>query len=218
MGTSQQPLARRRRPRHDPADSEREILQAAEELIRERPFREVSVQRIMLRTGLARPAFYVHFRDLGEVLLRVAERIGTEVERASEKWLANDGGSEEDLLEALQRGNEVYFAHGALLRALADAAPADARAEDAYFGVVERLAEVVAQRVSSEQAAGRIRPTLDARQTARALVWMNERFLYQAVCTGSPDARGVTATLGQIWLATLYGAASAGTAAPHPLG
>jgi TetR/AcrR family transcriptional regulator, ethionamide resistance regulator len=204
------PVPARRRPRHDPADSEREILQAAEELIRERPFREVTVQRIMLRTGLKRPAFYVHFRDLGDVLWRVAERIGDEIEQASQKWLAGPSGAEEDLLEALESGIAVYLEHGALLRALADAAPTDERAEAAYFGVVEGLAGVVATRIAAEQELGRIPATLDAQQTARALVWMNERFLYQTVSgEASLDARGVTATLGRIWLATLYGAASA---------
>jgi AcrR family transcriptional regulator len=202
------PVTRRRRPRHDPADSEREILLAAEELIRERPFREVTVQRIMLRTGLARPAFYVHFRDLGDVLLRVAERIRIDFEQASARWLAVPGGTQDDLLDAIEQAIGVYARNAALLRALADAAPTDARAEAAYFGIVEALAAEVAERVHGEQEAGRITALLDARQTSRALVWMNERFLYQSFSSAtSADVRSVSAVLGRIWIATLYGSA-----------
>jgi TetR/AcrR family transcriptional regulator, ethionamide resistance regulator len=205
--SASQPLARRRRPRHDPADSEREILHAAEELIRERPLREVTVQRIMLRTGLARPAFYVHFRDLGDVLLRVAERIRIDFEQASAKWLAVPGGTPHDLLDAIEQAIGVYAGNAALLHALADAAPADARAEAAYFGIVEALAAEVAARVRGEQKAGRITPMLDAGEISRALVWMNERFLYQSFsAAASADIGRVSEILGRIWLATLYGA------------
>ncbi len=53
----------RRRPKHDPKESEREILNAAEKFLSERPFRELNVDEVMKLTGLKRPAFYVHFRD-----------------------------------------------------------------------------------------------------------------------------------------------------------
>ena len=35
-----------RRPRHDPKETEREILEAAERLLRERPFREVTIPEV----------------------------------------------------------------------------------------------------------------------------------------------------------------------------
>lgn len=68
-----------RRPQHGPKESEREILDAAEEFLRGRPFREMTVEAVMSRTGLKRPAFYVHFRDRHDLALRVVEVIGGEV-------------------------------------------------------------------------------------------------------------------------------------------
>ena len=48
--------------------------------------------------------------------------------------------------------------------------------------------------------------TLDARQTARALTWMNERFLYRAASANDPaEASAVALVLGGVWLAALYG-------------
>jgi TetR/AcrR family transcriptional regulator, ethionamide resistance regulator len=204
MGASD-PLGARR-ARHDPADSEREILQAAESLLGERPFREVTVASIMLRTGLKRPAFYVHFRDLGDVLLRVAQRITAELESASQAWLAGPREPERDLLAALRGASTAYLANGALLRALADAAVVDARAETAYVGVVEGLVAMVAARLRAEQREGRVEAAIDAERTARALVWMNERYLYrQVVAGGGADVEEIVSVLGGIWLARLYG-------------
>ena len=75
-----------RRPRHDPRESEREILDAAEQFLSERPWREVTVQAIMERTDLARSAFYVHFKDRHDLALRVVDRIGAELLLEANRW------------------------------------------------------------------------------------------------------------------------------------
>ena len=54
---------RPRRRRRSPEVAEREIIAAAHGLLRERPFRELTVDEVMRRTELSRPSFYVHFRD-----------------------------------------------------------------------------------------------------------------------------------------------------------
>jgi AcrR family transcriptional regulator len=55
-----EPGRRRRRRRED---SEQEILEAAERLLRERPFRELTVDDLMAATSQSRTAFYRHFTD-----------------------------------------------------------------------------------------------------------------------------------------------------------
>ena len=60
-----------RRRRRSPEVAEREILAAAEELLRERPFRELTVDEVMRRTELSRPSFYVYFKDRHELVLRL---------------------------------------------------------------------------------------------------------------------------------------------------
>jgi TetR/AcrR family transcriptional regulator, ethionamide resistance regulator len=197
-----------RRPKHDPQDSEQEILRAAEQLIRERPLREITVATIMTRTGLKRPAFWAHFRDLNEVLIRIAQRIGRELVGAGEPWLGSDSTSQRDLVRALERATVVYAEHGAVLRALADAAPSDAQVEAAYVGIVESLAGAVAARIEAEQLAGSIAGHLDPGETGWALIWLNERYLYHAMAREPrPDVDTMVRALSQIWLATLYGSA-----------
>src|SRR5918994_11771 len=80
----------RRRPKHDPKESEREILEAAEQLLRERPFREITVEAVMGRTGLKRPAFYVPSRDRHDLVMRVVQDIGRELFEMSDRWFQGD--------------------------------------------------------------------------------------------------------------------------------
>ena len=51
------------RRRRRPEEAERAILAAARAFLEEHPFREMTVEGVMIRTGLSRPAFYAYFRD-----------------------------------------------------------------------------------------------------------------------------------------------------------
>src|SRR5437588_9265590 len=82
--------ARARRPRHHPKETEREILEAAETLLRERPFREVTIPEVMRKAGLTRPAFYAHFRDRGDLLLRVVAHLAEMLFEMADRWLKGD--------------------------------------------------------------------------------------------------------------------------------
>jgi AcrR family transcriptional regulator len=202
--------ALRRRPRHDPRETEREILEAAEELLRERPFREVTVERVMMRTGLKRPAFYAHFRDRYDLMLRIVAHIGGELFEMADRWLKGDD-PERDIRVALEGIATVYVTHGPVLRALADAAPTDERVESAYRTLVQTFVEASAERIRAEQRAGRTARDLDAEETARALTWLCERYLSEAF--GRPPQEEVARAvdvLDRIWLATLYGTARTG--------
>src|SRR5919106_4019692 len=83
--------ARGRRRRRTPEEAEREIIAAAGALLRERPFRELTVDELMRRTELSRPSFYVYFRDRHQLVLRVVEHLGGELFTMSERWLRGSG-------------------------------------------------------------------------------------------------------------------------------
>jgi TetR/AcrR family transcriptional regulator, ethionamide resistance regulator len=206
-------VARARRPRHDPKQTEREILEAAETLLRERPFREVTIPEVMRTAGLTRPAFYAHFRDRGDLLLRVVAHIGALLFEMADRWLEGDEPLS-DIPAAVDGVADVYVIHGPVLRALADAAPTDAAVEQAYRGLVQAFVDASHEHIAAEQAAGRIRPSIDAAQMARALVWGNERVLSETLGrVPQADPREVATTLSEIWLATLYGELQGGSRA-----
>jgi TetR/AcrR family transcriptional regulator, ethionamide resistance regulator len=202
------------RRRRRPEEAERAILAAARAFLEERPFREMTVEEIMVRTGLSRPAFYAYFRDRYEVVTRLLEGIGGLLFALDWRWLSGGEGEEEArevLVDALRAGSRIFVEYGPVLRAIADAAGYDARVEQVYrYGLIERLVAAVASRISRDVEAGLSPTDLEAEETARALVLMTERYLLDAF--GRPERRpsrrestAVFRALEEIWVRTLYG-------------
>ena len=193
-----------RRKRRTPEEAEREILDAAEAFLRERPFRDLTIDEVMDGTGLSRPSFYVYFRDRHHLALKLIEELGSEMFATSERWLEGEGDDPEGLRRALRGTVAVFEAHGPVLRALADAATEDAEVEQAYRGIVEDFVDVTYTRIERDVSAG-LSSVADARRTAAALVWMNERFLAEKLGREPfDDADRLAETLLRIWTATIY--------------
>ena len=154
--------------------AEREIIAAAEELLRERPFRDLTVDEVMRRTELSRPSFYVYFRDRHHLVLRVVERLGAEMWAMSERWFEGRGrgraGSPRGA-RGRRRGVGPARARDARAGGRLDGGPATSRPRDA--ALMQSFIDVIAKHIESEIAAGRILP-LDAKETARALSLMND--------------------------------------------
>jgi len=182
-------------------------VDAAEALLREKPFRELTVDDLMRRTGLSRPSFYVYFRDRHDVVLKVVEDIGGELFAMSERWYAGTGEGPALVREAIDGLVGVFAEHGPVLRALADAAAEDPRVEAAYLALLQRFVDATARHIEGEIAAGRILP-LDPVPTATALIWMMERYL-QLGLGRTPDApvEPIADVLSTIWSRVLYGVA-----------
>jgi TetR/AcrR family transcriptional regulator, ethionamide resistance regulator len=197
----QTPPKRRRR---SPESAEREILDAAEAFLRERPFRDLTVDEIMARTTLSRPSFYVYFRDRHHLAVRLVEGIGAELFAMSERWLQGAGSPPDDVRQALEGIGAVYAQHGLVLGAIADAAGHDSDVESTYRALILRFVDVTAERIDRDVAAGHT-PPVDVRETARALVWMSERYLHETLGR-RPETPVDTAvqTLTAIWVRALY--------------
>ena len=194
-----------RRRRRTPEVAEGEIIAAAEAFLRERPFRELTVDEVMRRTDLSRPSFYVYFTDRHQLVLRVVEHLGSELFAMSDRWLSGSGEGPDLARQALDGIVAVYVEHGPVMRALADAAADDPGVEQAYGALVQRFVDATARHIEEEIAAGRILP-LDADETAKALVWMMERYLILSLGRAPlTPAESVADTLTTIWTRVLYG-------------
>ena len=185
--------------------AEQEIIAAAAGLLRERPFRELTVDEVMRRTDLSRPSFYVYFRDRHHLVLRVVEHIGGELFTVSDRW---DPGERDGraLVHTATEGIVAVFAeHGPVLRALADAAADDPDVELVYHRLVQSFIDVTARHIRREMAAGRVH-ALEPVETATALVWMMERYLILSLGREPlTPAPAVADTLATIWTRVLYG-------------
>ncbi|EPF69512.1 hypothetical protein GCM10025882_18310 [Acinetobacter gyllenbergii] len=194
----------RRRPKHDPKESEREILKAAEQFLNEHHFRDLNIDEVMRRTGLKRPAFYVHFRDKHDLTLRLVENIARELFNITERWLAGNN-LQDDLERALVDSINVYVQHGRLLRAFVEAASGDERVDSVYRTIIQDFIKAAAQHIRAEQLAGNIKKNLDIDETAKALIWLEERYLSEAFGRSSHvEPEVVISVLRNIWTSTLY--------------
>jgi AcrR family transcriptional regulator len=194
-----------RRRRRTPEIAEREIIAAAESFLRERPYRELTVDEVMRRTDLSRPSFYVYFRDRHQLVLRVVEHLGSELFTMSGRWMQGTGEGPELARQALDGIVAVFVEHGPVIRALADAAVDDPEVERAYTALVESFIEATARHIDDEIAAGRIL-RLSPHETAKALVWMMERYLNLSLGREPmTPAKTVADTLATIWNRVLYG-------------
>src|SRR3954452_24036947 len=142
----------RTRRRESRERSRQRIIDAAEELVRQGSYAELSVGEVMERAGIGRTLFYRHFDDLGDLGLSVAreardELYDTQVALA-EARLADPDREVPDpsvLRDAIDVPVAVYTRHGPLLRAVIEAAAADPVVAARLGPLRERLDELVAE-------------------------------------------------------------------------
>jgi TetR/AcrR family transcriptional regulator, ethionamide resistance regulator len=196
-----QPKRRRRKPEA----AETEILDAAEGFLKERPFREMTVDDVMARTGLSRPSFYEYFRDRHHLIMKLAERLGDWTYAISEPWLAGGAGSDDELRSGVERLVALYTERGHLLHALADAARQDKQVEIAYRRFIDRFIEGTAARIRMGLDNGTIKD-LNPEETAAALIMMNERYLLERLDKDprvNPEV--LVETIFRVWWRVLHG-------------
>ena len=197
-------LRRVPRRRRRPEEAEREILEAAERFLRERPFHELTVDEVMSRTGLSRPSFYQYFRDRNVLVIRLVDRLSSEIWPMSNRWFQGTADAALDLRRAYEGVTAVWAQHGPVLRAISDAATHDPAVEEAYRSLLRRFTAATTARIRSETTAGRI-DGLDPETTADALIAMSERYLTEKLGRSpQADPRTVAETLSRIWLRVLY--------------
>ncbi|HZD02928.1 MAG TPA: TetR/AcrR family transcriptional regulator [Actinomycetes bacterium] len=191
----------RRRRREE---SEREILDAAERLLRERPFRDLTVDDVMTAAGQSRTTFYRHFGDRQELLIRLLSDLAGRLYETAGAWLGGGENPRAESLQAFELLIRVYEQHGPLLRAIAEAANHDQEIEQAYTRLVQLFVDATVARLERDQAAGRLfLPYL--RDMAIALVWMSERYL--TLTFGQPGAGDhdtAVTVLHTIWMRAVY--------------
>ena len=197
-----------RRRRRTPEVAEEEIVAAAEALLRERPFRELTVDEVMRRTDLSRPSFYVYFRDRHHLMLRVVEHLGGELRTMSPRWYTGAGDGPAQAREAMEGIVEVYErARAGAARRWPTRRPTTPRSSASTAGSCSRSSTSPRSHIEAEIDGRAACCRSTPQETARALVWMMERYLNRR-SGREPDGRAaqiVVDTLTTIWTRVLYG-------------
>jgi AcrR family transcriptional regulator len=147
------------------------LVEATERLLAAgTPYIGLSVEQLCSEAGVARSTFYVHFRDKGELVTRVAERMLVQLAAAAEAWWT-PATSRPELLAATRRLVEVYAHHRAVFQALTETAAYDGELRAVQEAMVDRHAEPLMKLIEEGKRDGAVRD-LHARETVVALVGM----------------------------------------------
>jgi TetR/AcrR family transcriptional regulator, ethionamide resistance regulator len=203
--------AARTKRREQRESTRREILAAADQLLRARPYRELSVDLVMAQTGLTRTAFYRHFDDVPDLVLRLLADVGRELYANGERWreraFDDFAGAAHDGLSGIV---DFFGRHGRLVRAIAEAAATDEQIEQGYSEFLGVFTEMISETFDAMVERG-ILEVPDTRALALALNLMNERYLLEEFGREPLGDRGVAlATLETIWLRVVSGSTRAG--------
>lgn len=181
------------------------IVAAATTLVRRRAYAELSVEDVMREAGLGRTIFYRHFTDLPDLIGQAGREAVDELFEA-ERALASLGAPDDAAIriaEVIATAVSAFERHGPLLRAIAEAAAADARLADGLAAIRARFDELAADALCALPAFARA-DRQAAAEVAHALNLMNEAYLLDAFGREPRlEPERARAALSVIWSAVL---------------
>ncbi len=151
-------------------------------------YADLSVEAIIKAGGISRSTFYVYFNDKGDLLVAMAaDVIGDLVSTGSAWWDLPADATKADLHAGLRIPIDTYREHRTILGTVVETAAYDPRVREQHQSLINQVVPALADYIARAQVAGTADPELDAERTARWLVWMIERGLYQLVGTVDDD-------------------------------
>jgi len=185
--------------------SRAEILDAAFEFLWSRPFRDMTVNSLMATTSISRSAFYRYFDDIHGVILALLARLESEILEGAGPWLSEDGDPVALLSESLATEVRICYRHGPFMKAISDAAGANAQIEDEWNWFLDRIDDAVRERIVADQELGLIE-AFDPGPVATALNRVDAAMFIRAF-GHRPRSRPepIQDAITRVWISTLYG-------------
>lgn len=194
----------RTKRRQQPEETRAQILAAAQELLRERPYRELSVDTLMSCTGHSRTVFYRHFEDIPSMMLTLIADVGAELLQASDEWRDSTGVGAAEARRRLAQYVDFYVRNGPLVRSVVEASHHDELVAKAYAGMIEGFIALTADAIQHRIDSGAV-DALDAPEVARALIWMLNGYLLDKLGGPEPaDADRILDAVWTVWTRTLF--------------
>jgi AcrR family transcriptional regulator len=163
------------------------LLVAVEQALENGTYAELSMERLLEQSGVARSTFYYHFDDKTDLVGALAEDVFETFERNALNWMADDDALTKDGMNAAtEQIFQLYWKHRTVMVAAADSAAADARIRARLDRMWSNLASGIAHRITVAQNKHHWRD-VDAKRTAACLTWMTERGLYDLAHNGNEE-------------------------------
>ena len=145
-------------------------------------YADLSVEAIITAGGISRSTFYVYFEDKGDLLVAMAQDvIGDLLADGASWWELPVGATREDLHKALRVPIDTYRKHRTILGTVAETAAYDPRVREQQQNLIGQVVSALTAYITEAQRSGTADTALDANRTARWLIWMIERGLYQLI-------------------------------------
>jgi TetR/AcrR family transcriptional regulator, ethionamide resistance regulator len=155
-------------------------------------YRNVTVEQIARRSGMARSSFYRYFSDKHELLIAVsAPALEAIIRAALRPWDLGPEITRERLEAELFRTMDEYRPHIPLLAAMIEASTYEPTARQAFVAAFDEIRDRVAGHIAEGQTQGYIHRDLHPKETAGWITWMAERGMSELAA----DAAADTATL-----------------------
>jgi AcrR family transcriptional regulator len=178
------PAARPLRPSFETRRKELSLhfLQVLESVLRTERYADLKVEEVIVAGGIARSTFYVYFADKGELLCAMADEVLDQIFSVGRSWWDfPDGGGRAELRQALLAPINAYLEHAAILGAVAESASQDERVRARQTRLIDELARDLAAHIHRAQDNGSACPELDPERTAKWMLWIFDRALYELV-------------------------------------
>jgi AcrR family transcriptional regulator len=179
----------------------RRIIDAANRLLRERRYRDLTVDDVMDEAGLTRTVFYRHFDGISSIVLGLSEDLVSSVLAEAD---AGDPTDRETMRRQLALAVDTFSEYGPLFLAFHDAAHHDDRVEQAYRAFNDRTVDIVTELIARGVALGHT-PPMPVRDVAEALHAMNRQYLLDLVARDPNfDTEQALDALMTVWTRTTW--------------
>jgi TetR/AcrR family transcriptional regulator, ethionamide resistance regulator len=203
-------MARRDEPRQNSNGMRERILDALQELLRERSFNTLSVAEIITAAGVSRASFYFYFASKQAVLAEVVRRAVAAGHAAAQPWVQGRPSPRETLRAGIDAGADLWLSNAPVLRAIVESWTSDQQLRELWLNQMATFTDAAATRIEADRQA---EPAVEARldgvdvhALAASLTWTGERLYYLAACGVPPfdDRTVLVDTLTHLWVSALY--------------
>ncbi|MGY3320851.1 TetR/AcrR family transcriptional regulator [Arthrobacter sp. TE12232] len=212
----------RRAARLSGDERQRAILVAAERLLGEKDFADVTIDDLARGAGISRPTFYFYFASKQAVLLTLLDQVAHEAEkRTADVFSDLSAAPSAAWRKAIEAFAGTFAAHRGVSVAAAAARSSEPELAAEWATLTNRWIDATAAAIGAERDRGASPAGPEPRLLASALNLLNERVITAALTGLEPTGPALRApalpgvvedtieTLLHIWLTSIYGAVPA---------
>ncbi|MFK3979676.1 TetR/AcrR family transcriptional regulator [Micromonospora sp. NPDC050397] len=166
------------------AKVEAAILAATERLLSTGvSFTELGIGQIAAEAGIARPTFYLYFRDKTELMLRLVQMLGL----GSFEATSDTPIDLEAITQAYRESIAFFRERKHVMAAIFEVAGYDEAVRQAWESVMDRFVQREVRLLRAEQSAGRTPADLDPETAAEIINWGGSQLIVRQVTSRGPE-------------------------------